>query len=144
MNQWDMKYDEAVKAELIDGLNNLEDEEVYISEIIDKIMEVDMRNGCMFCKESEKTFIINNWEKAGDTFNYLNDIGLESPNPFYESGSFVIQMFYMGLQNLLDKSDFVMQNWGNEKICLNRETIDLILNEVEMEPELEAEQDMER
>ena len=69
MNQWKMKYDEAVKAELIDGLDSLEDEEVYACNIVDRIMEVDMGNGCMFCRENEKTFIINNWEKAGDVLD---------------------------------------------------------------------------
>ena len=140
MKQWEMKFDKAIEVELIDGLDSLEDEEVYACEIVDKIMEVDIGNGCMFCREDEKTFIINNWEKAGDIFDYLNSVGVEIPNPFYESGSFVVQMFYKGLQDLLDKSDFIIENWDDEKVCLDRETIDLILEEVGIEREIEIEQ----
>lgn len=144
MNQWKMKYDEAVKAELIDGLDSLEDEEVYACNIVDRIMEVDMGNGCMFCRENEKTFIINNWEKAGDVFDYLSGQGVEVPNPFYESGSFVLQMFYKGLQDLLYESDFIRENWDDEKICLDRETIDLILEEAGIEVEMGQTKEMER
>ena len=40
----------------------------------------------------------------------------------------------------LDKSDFIRENWDDEKVCLDRETIDLILEEVGIEREIEIEQ----
>lgn len=144
MKQWEMKFDEAVKAELIDGLDMLEDEELYLSDIVGKILETDMSNGCMFCCEDEKNFIINNWDKVGEMFDYLDKQGAGIPNLFYDSGAFVLHMFYRGLQDLLDKSGFVNQGWDNEKVCLDRKMINLILDEVGIEREFEKEQDLER
>ena len=55
-----------------------------------------------------------------------------------------MQMFYKGLQDLLYESDFIRENWDDEKICLDRETIDLILEEAGIEVEMGQTKEMER
>ena len=133
-------YVNYCKAHAIQTLDEMKgcDRRVYACDLgYELTQEINVNGTATFSTHAAKEYIRFWWDEAGDVIEYQKfNYGEILHNPFEEPEAFHVCMIIEGVNTLLSKCKTIDENW-NDKIVLDRKTINKIIREIRAQKEIE-------
>ena len=128
------------KAHAIRELEEIkgEDRSAYACDLgCDLTEEINCNGTATFNTYLAKEYIRFWWDEAGDVIEYQKfNYGKILWNPFEDPEAFHVCMIIEGVRTLLARCPFIDEHW-NEKITLDRKTINKIIQEIRAQDRIE-------
>ncbi len=120
------KFYDEMRGFIIDRLNDCEGCEFYACDLPHELtMNENYTGAYIIGIHDAREFIRDNFDEAGECFDYYHEELEMSPNPFTEPEAFTFFMLDWGVSELMNGCTYLDEHW-NECITLDRETIDAI------------------
>ena len=124
------KLEKWVLSEMLGKLEDLENEEVCLSELSWNLFEQENCNGSYWCSYYQaQEWVKEYFDDLGDVVEEMtNDWGSEPDNVFSQTESFQVQVVLYLADRLLGKSKYIRDNW-DENVVLTESIIKQIRDE---------------
>ena len=129
-------FDEFVNDYISDQLDEYEDIDCYASDLGYELTEEDNINGTIFANtRMTEEFLIQNKNLVMENWNMLKDELEITINPFTEPEKMHVYMLCEAVDHKITNSEFIQEHY-NEKITLDKETIDKIKSDLNLNKEM--------
>ena len=134
MNKEIISLDNYCVNVIKDNIHKWVDQEMYVTELAEKICERMNWDGSATYSTSEaQEYLKNWWDDCGDYIDYLNDNAINDFNPFNSPEKFMVWMVMDGVRILLNNAADTTEIETCEEITITEEIINTLLEGIEYE-----------